>query len=115
MSTRQVGNARENRVIAFLEALGYYCYPSRGSRGIDIVALSTPEMDLPYLGIEAGGRSKSVRLAFSKLADARVYPGMRLLVVREVKVRNRNTLRWHWAAGCRGSDSFFQIIEQINK
>jgi len=111
MSTRQRGNKRENVVMRHLEDLGYFCYASRGSRGIDIIALSPKDQILPHLGIEAGGRSKSVKEAFAKMRASANFPGMLLLVVREVKVKNRNRLRWHATDGVHGHDSFESALE----
>lgn len=104
MSTRQRGNRRENDVIAHLEAKGYWCAASRGSRGIDIVCFAPPDSTLPHLAIEAGGRAKSVVAALAKMRESTRPPGSVLLVVRQVKERGRNVLRWHSTEG-RGHDS----------
>ena len=111
MSTRQQGNVTENRAIAYLETEhGYFCYPSRGSRGIDVVALSTT--DLPHLLLEVGTKNKRARGAFAKMNASPNFPGAFLLVVRKVKVRNRIRLRWHVPGIVRGLDDFLGAIAE---
>lgn len=93
-------------MVKFLEEqFDYHCYPSRGSRGIDLVCLSTMP-NLPHLGIEVGGASKSCKEAFGKMALVPHPPGMYLLVVREIKVKGRNHLRWHAQPEVDGHDLF---------
>lgn len=96
MSTRQVGNKRENRVTAILEAIGYFCYPSRGSRGIDVVAIAPKDESLlPHLGVEIGGSGKRIATAFGKMRACPQCPGMVLLVVLETLRNRRRSLRWY--------------------
>ncbi len=92
MSTRQAGNANENRVIDFLEARGYFCYPSRGSRGIDIIALHDIAS---HLGLEVGTTHKRAASAFAKMLASPRPAGMVCLVVRKTKRKNRIVLKWH--------------------
>jgi len=108
-STRQRGNLTENLAIAFLEDNhSYFCYPSRGSRGVDVVALSTTE--LPHLLLEVGTKNKRARGAFAKMEAQPNFPGAFLLVVRKVKVKGRNVLRWHIPGLHRGLDDFSAAI-----
>lgn len=94
-SSRQKGGARENRVADLLEtAHKYSCYPSRGSRGLDLVCIAGPP-PLPHLGIEVGGASKRIGAAFRKMRETAQCPGMLLLVVRELKRSGRRYLRWY--------------------
>lgn len=74
---------------------GYFGYPSRGSRGIDAICLAPNDSNLPHLGLEIGGSGKRVRSAFEKIHGCSQFPGMALLVVREVKVKGRNVFRWY--------------------
>ena len=113
MSTRQQGNRIENVVAKILEEEhGYYCYASRGSRGIDLIALH-PGDSLPHLGVEVGTESKSVRSAFRKLNEgAKRYPGMYFLVVRRCKRGARNIFRWHATAGKWGHDTFEDALAE---
>lgn len=84
-----------------LESAGWFCYPSRGSRGIDIIAIAPPEFrsnghaSSPHLGLEIGGRSKSLRGAFAKMREQPQCPGMLLLVVIETLRERRRSLRWY--------------------
>lgn len=71
-----------------------------------MIALAPKEANLPHLGLEIGGASKSVRSAFSKMRSGQNFPGMVLLVVRELKRKNRLCLRWHFTDGEPGHDSF---------
>ena len=114
-NTRAAGNRRENRVVKHLEALGYFCYPSRGSRGIDLIAIAPGTLHLPHLGREVGGEKKSVREAFGKMRLLPQCPGMVLLVVREIKTNGRNHFRWHAAAEVRGHDSFEGAVDAARK
>jgi|SRR5580693_6549069 hypothetical protein len=112
MSTRQAGNATENLAIAYLEEKhGYFCYPSRGSRGVDVVALSTTE--LPHLLLEVGTKNKRARGAFAKMEAQPNFPGAFLLVVRKIKVKGRNLLRWHVPGIVRGLDDFTAAIAAV--
>ena len=95
MSTRQTGNARENRVSSVLEAIGYFCYPSRGSRGINVVAIAPKEDPLPHLGIEIGGPGKRLAIAFGKIRACAQCPGMLLLVAMETIRDRRRSIRWY--------------------
>jgi|SRR5580704_11921264 hypothetical protein len=116
MSTRQVGNARENRVSAVLEKLGWYCYPSRGSRGIDVIAIAEPEYRAnggttrPHLGLEIGGLGKSHSAAFAKMRSAPQCPGMILLVVKETKANGKRRLRWY--ASERGKHGGHESVQE---
>lgn len=94
------------------ESYGYWCQASRGSRGIDVTGLAAPDSFLPHVAIEAGTRSKSVKQAFAKLRQAKLYPGMIPLVVRKVKKKNRIHLRWHATDGKWGHDSFEKALEE---
>jgi hypothetical protein len=110
VSTRQIGNRTENLAVYFLEEkYGYFCYPSRGSRGIDVVCLSTTT--LPHLLLEVGTKNKRARGAFAKMSEQPNFPGASLLVVRKVKVKGRNVLRWHVPGVVRGFDEFTAAIE----
>lgn len=112
MSARQLGNKTENLAVAFLESgHGYFCYPSRGSRGIDVVCLSTTE--LPHLLLEVGTKNKRARGAFAKMQSQPNFPGAHLLVVRKVKVKGRNCLRWHVSGIVRGLDDFAAAIAAL--
>lgn len=95
MSTRQTGNKRENRVAAELEVIGYFCYPSRGSRGIDVVAIAPKDEPLPHLGIEIGGPGKRIATAFAKMRACPQCPGMVLLVALETLRNRKRSLRWY--------------------
>lgn len=111
MSTRQQGNVTENLAIAYLESEhGYFCYPSRGSRGIDVVALSTT--NLPHLLLEIGTKNKRARGAFAKMQASPNFPGAFLFVVRKIKIKNRNRLRWHVPGVTRGIDNFLDAIAE---
>ncbi len=92
------------------DTYGYFCYPSRGSRGIDLVCLNP--YDYPHLMIEVGTKSKSVRLAFSKLREAALFPGSYPLVVRKTKKAGRVVLRWHATDGKHGHNSFIAALEE---
>jgi hypothetical protein len=94
MNTRQQGNRLENTVSAFLAQRGYFCYPSRGSRGIDIIALHDTES---HLGLEVGTTHKRAASAFEKMLACPRPAGMVCLVVRKTKRKNRVVLRWHVA------------------
>ena len=102
MSTRQVGNRYENDAAAELEAIGYFCYPSRGSRGIDLIALATDEMALPHLGLEVGGSGKRLGVAFAKMRENAQFPGMLLLVALSLMKKRRRVLRWYAREDHRG-------------
>ncbi len=82
---------RENRCAALLEAYGYTCFTSRGSRGIDLFAVAEHG---PHLAIEVGGPKKVLRESFEALYAAKKPGGTRVLVVRWV---NRG-FRWHLSA-----------------
>jgi hypothetical protein len=111
-SSRQIGNRNENIVAAYLEdGYGYYCYPSRGSRGIDLVCLS-PEEGLPHLMIEVGTRSKSVVAAFDKMYRASLFPGSVPMVVRKIIENGRIALRWHAQSGVRGHYNFEDALAE---
>ncbi len=98
-SSRQAGNVRESRCAALLEAYGYFCFISRGSRGIDLLAIHDHR---PHLAIEVGGRSKVLSEAFAALYAARKPAGTRCLVVRWVKPRGKRAhFRWHFSADPR--------------
>jgi hypothetical protein len=85
MSTRQAGNRRENRVGAMLRAHGYEPFYSRGSRGVDILAVSTEE-GRPHLRIAVSRPSyTAVRGPFEKLRAAPKIPGAIDLLIREVE------------------------------
>lgn len=115
-SSRQIGNGHENSVCKYLETeYGYYTYPSRGSRGIDVICLRDNWdcfANLPYLGLEIGTESKSVTAAFKKIRSQPQYPGMAMMVVRRIKGKNgRYFLRWHIDDGVKGHDDFMEAIE----
>ena len=114
MSTRQTGNARENRVASVLEAEGYSCYPSRGSRGIDVVAIAPKDQPLPHLGIEIGGMGKRLGVAFAKMRASAQCPGMVLLVVLETLRKRRRSLRWYASADGKhgGHERVHDAIEE---
>jgi hypothetical protein len=101
MSTRQQGGARENRVADVLEKEGWYCYPSRGSRGIDVIAIAPHEYRSngstvrPHLGVEIGGKGKRLRVAFEKMRGAPQCPGMILLVALETIRDRKRSVRWY--------------------
>ncbi|MDE2101746.1 MAG: hypothetical protein KGL39_31155 [Patescibacteria group bacterium] len=101
-SSRAKGNAFENHVIDFLEARGWYCYASRGSRGLDITAIAPKDSPLPHLGIEAGTKNKRARGAFKKMRESPQCPGMILLVARKMLVKRRITILWHVEGVLRG-------------
>jgi hypothetical protein len=111
-STRSKGNRVENFVAAHLEGLNYFCYPSRGSRGIDLICLAPPDSNLPHLGIEVGTEAKSVRAAFAKMRAATQFPGMIMLVARRIVIRRKSKIRWHADSGRWGTDSFMEAIEK---
>lgn len=116
MSTRQQGNRTENLVANYLtENYGYYCYPSRGSRGLDLICLCPDNLHLPHLGLEIGTESKSVKAAFAKMCAARRFPGMLFMVVRKIKKNGRVKLRWHVTSGAWGHDSFESALEEARK
>ena len=84
-SSRQAGNRRENRVGAMLRAHGYEPFYSRGSRGVDILAVSTIE-GRPHLRIAVSRPSyTAVRGPFQKLREAPKIPGAIDLLIREVE------------------------------
>jgi hypothetical protein len=114
MSTRQQGNVTENLAIKYLEDKhGYFCYPSRGSRGIDVVGLSTT--NLPHLLLEVGTKNKRAKGAFAKMEGSPNFPGAFLLVVRKVKVKGRNLLRWHVPGIHRGLDDFEAAVAKARE
>lgn len=87
--SRQLGNARENRLGALLEARGYIPFYSRGSRGTDIVALCT-EGNRPHLLIAVSRPTYgAVREPFEKLRASIRPPGSRELLCREMKKKGR--------------------------
>jgi len=104
----------ENAVAKILERdYHYHCYPSRGSRGIDLICLAPPDSLLPHLGLEVGTKSKSVRAAFAKMAEARRYPGMIFMVVRKLILSNRIVFKWHPRAGFKsGYFDFEKALEE---
>jgi hypothetical protein len=111
-SSRQQGNRTENLVAKYLEdEYGYYCYPSRGSRGIDLVCLANPfGIARPHLMIEVGTESKSVKAAFAKISETTLFPGSIPLVVRKIVKNRRISLRWHSQAGVRGHENFWDAL-----
>src|SRR5208282_2814017 len=84
VSTRQRGNIRENRLARMLEGRRYWCFVSRGSRGIDLVGI--PDVG-PILCFEVGGSSKSVMGSFDELRKAKRPLGSHCLVARWLKPR----------------------------
>lgn len=100
-SSRAKGNIRENRIIDILEALGYYCYASRGSRGIDIIALHS-EYGHPHLAVAVVRPSGSVKQNFAKLHSYPMPAGAVPIAVREV---NRKVCRWYAEPGRGGHDN----------
>lgn len=95
-----------------LESLGWSCYPSRGSRGIDVIALAPSTETRPHLGLEIGGSGKRLHTAFEKMRAAPQCPGMILLVVLETIRKRRRTLRWYASEdGKRGGHQ--SVLEAI--
>lgn len=86
---------RENKVVAILEQHGYVCFPSRGSRGIDLICINTEDRHAPHLAIEVGGPSKAIAASFESLNEAKKPLGTVSLVVRELKRKGRCFFRWH--------------------
>lgn len=99
-------------VIALLEERGYFCYPSRGSRGIDVIALAPKDTSMPHIGLEVGTKNKSAKKAFEKMRSEPNFPGMVLLVVRKRLKKNRISFRWH-SAGGRGFDTLEAALESL--
>lgn len=111
MSTRQCGNRKENIVIDILEQHGYRGYASRGSRGVDIVALAPPNTTLPHLEIECGAESKRVGEAFRKLAAIPAYSGAVRLVVRVLNRRGKRVVWWYAHADAMYTTDFIEALE----
>jgi hypothetical protein len=88
LSTRQAGNRRENRFGDALESRNYFVSYSRGSRGIDVVAIGLKGA-APHILAEVGGIGKRVRSSFAKLRAAPSFPGSRKIVARELKHKGR--------------------------
>lgn len=110
MSDRQLGNARENRVADILEAIGYCCYASRGSRGTDIVALHQ-EYGKPHLHVAVmrpvGG---NIGTEFAKLRSKVMPAGAVCIVAREVTKKRH---RWYAREDHRGGhDNPLDAIEE---
>ena len=92
MSTRQTGNARENRCGDILRSHGYEPFYSRGSRGTDILGIKADGQG-PHLLIAvirpSGG---SIRQSFVKLREAPQIAGAVHCVAKEA---SRNVWRWY--------------------
>jgi hypothetical protein len=87
---------RENRAAALLEGFGYTCFTSRGSRGIDLLAVADHG---PHLAVEVGGPKKVLAESFASLYAAKKPAGTRVLVVRWIKPRGKRAhFRWHLSA-----------------
>lgn len=105
--SRQLGNARENRFGALLEARGYVAFYSRGSRGTDIIALCR-EGFRPHLLVAISRPTySSVREPFQKLRDHPTVAGSRLLLAREMKKAGRPD----WWRVYVSEDSFFDDVD----
>lgn len=91
--------------MAQLRELGYYCFASRGSRGIDVIAVHD-DRTLPILVCEVGGRSKVVSAALSELEAAARPIGSRCIVARE-------TARGVWRYHTRDNDGDTRSEENI--
>jgi hypothetical protein len=106
MSTRQTGNARENRVIDKLEQLGYCCYASRGSRGTDIIALHE-QYGWPHLCVAVmrpiGG---NIATEFAKLRAKTLPAGAVCIVAREITSKIH---RWYARPDHRGGHLIPQL------
>ncbi len=113
-SSRQAGNLRENRAAALLEGHGYVCFASRGSRGIDLLAVADSG---PHLAIEVGGPKKVLAESFQALHAAKKPAGTRVLVVRWVKPRGKRAhFRWHLSADPGGFyDDLADALEALKK
>jgi len=92
VSTRQAGNRTENAFCRMIEGHGYCTFPSRGSRGVDVLCVHS-ETCL-CIGVEVGGSSKVLRQAFPKLRTAILPAGSWRLVVRRVVAKGR--AHWHF-------------------
>lgn len=92
LSTRQRGNVTENRFADLLRAHGYCVYPTRGSRGIDLLAVHSETKHC--IAVEVGGASKRLRESFGKLREATVPVGTLLVVARYVKRGKERHYRW---------------------
>lgn len=93
MSTRQTGNARENRCGAVLIGYGYEPFYSRGSRGgADIFAVKIdgfgPHLQVAVIRPNGG----SIRQSFIKLRAGPQITGSRQVVAKEIQ---RNKWRWY--------------------
>jgi len=95
MSTRQKGNRAENRFGDLLRERGYIPFYSRGSRGIDLIAIVADPAEsgygLPFLAVEIGRRGKAIAASFAALREAPKPAGTRVLVARYLRkkgVRN---------------------------
>lgn len=98
MSDRQRGNQRENRCADILDAIGYCCYPSRGSRGSDIVALHREE-GFPNLEVAVVRPTGSVTENFAKMRGYETPANTVRIAVREVEPYH---FRWYDKSNHRG-------------
>lgn len=73
-----------------VEAHGYCTFPSRGSRGVDVLCVHQDTR--LCIGVEVGGKSKSLKQAFPKLRAAVLPAGSWRLVVRRYVLRGK--ARW---------------------
>lgn len=110
MSTRQTGNARENRCGDVLRLYNYEPFYSRGSRGVDILAVQTEANGQPHLLIAVirpiGG---NIREAFQKLRDGPRIMGSRHVVAKEIQ---RNRWRWFSSEDDK-TESFDELLTNI--
>jgi len=111
VSTRQTGNARENRCGDLLRIHGYEPFYSRGSRGVDILAVKAdgygPHLQIAVIRPNGG----SVRQSFVALRAAPVIAGSRQVVAKEIK---RNAWRWYWDEDY-STESFPSLLLEIQE
>jgi hypothetical protein len=91
-STRQKGNISENAFCEMIAKHGFCTYPSRGSRGVDVLCVHR-ETRL-CIAVEVGDESKVLKDAFPKLRSASVPVGTWLMVVKRSVQKRR--VRWRF-------------------
>ena len=90
-----------------VEAHGYCTFPSRGSRGVDVLCVHS-ETRL-CIGVEIGGVSKRLGVAFAKLREAVLPAGSWRMVVRREVIKG--AARWRFYAS--ESDRFTTLDDAL--